>query len=80
MADNDREREKLGDILGISDTTPSETDDFAGQRPLHNQAEDERSTAVNDEDVEQRRLGALDRAVGDPARHDNPRTGKISDW
>jgi hypothetical protein len=79
MADNDREQEKPGDILGIGDTTPSETDDLAKAPPRR--ANDEGSTSVNDEDpVEEQRRRTMERAVGDPARHDNPRTGKISDW
>ena len=79
MADNDRDQEKPGDILGIGDIRPSETDDLATERPRR--ADDERSTAVNDEDpIEEQRRRTMERAVGDPARHDNPRTGKISDW
>lgn len=40
----------------------------------------ERSTHVNDEDQDPVRRRGSSESIDESARHDNPRTGRISDW
>ncbi len=86
MADQDTNQERPGRILDIQEV-PGDTNsaDIVGPtgeqmpRQSHDGLEDggdQRSTKVNDEGAE-RRSPDSDTSAG---RHDNPRTGRISDW
>ena len=86
MADQDPNQNRPGRILDIGDTDAADIVDRTGEqmpRPSHdgvdNPDSDGRSVRVNDEDAEarQRRSPDSDTSAG---RHDNPRTGRISDW
>jgi hypothetical protein len=85
MADQDPNQDRPGRILDIGDTNAADIVDRTGEqmpRQSHDGLEDQRdeearSTRVNDED---RTTTSRESAVGDPDRHDNPRTGRISDW
>jgi hypothetical protein len=85
MADQDPNQNRPGRILDIpGDTNSADIVDRTGeQMPVqtHDGLEDqrqgdERSTSANDEGRE-RRSPDSDTSAG---RHDNPRTGRISDW
>jgi hypothetical protein len=84
MAHQDPDQNRPGRILDIpGDTDSADIVDRTGEqmpRQTHDGLEDrdgdERSTRVNDEDRE-RRSPDSDTSAG---RHDNPRTGRISDW
>jgi hypothetical protein len=84
MAHQDPDQDRPGRILDIpGDTNSADIVDRTGEqmpRQTHDGLEDrdgdERSTRVNDEDREQRSPDS-DTSAG---RHDNPRTGRISDW
>lgn len=85
MAHYDSDRERPDRILGLEvpgDTNADDIVDRTGEqmpRQAHDEGdEDRRSTRVNDEDQDPvRRDGD---AVDENRRHDNPRTGRISDW
>jgi hypothetical protein len=84
MADQDPNQNRPGRILDIGDTDAADIVDRTGEqmpRQSHDGLEDQRddearSTRVNDEGTE-RRSPDSDTSAG---RHDNPRTGRISDW
>jgi hypothetical protein len=84
MADQDPNQNRPGRILDIGDTDAADIVDRTGEqmpRQSHDGLEDQRddearSTRVNDEGTE-RRSPDSDTTAG---RHDNPRTGRISDW
>ena len=83
MATQDPNQDRPGRILDIGDTDAADIVDRTGEqmpRPRHDgideQDEEARSTRVNDEGRE-RRSPDSDTSAG---RHDNPRTGRISDW
>ena len=84
MADQDPNQDRPGRILDIGDTNAADIVDRTGEqmpRQTHDgledqRDEDKRSTRVNDEGV-QRRSPDSDTSAGS---HDNPRTGRISDW
>ena len=84
MADQDPNQNRPGRILDIGDTDAADIVDRTGEqmpRQSHDGLEDARdgdtrSTSVNDEGREQRSPDS-DTSAG---RHDNPRTGRISDW
>ena len=86
MADQDpnqNEQDRNMEVPG--DTNSADIVDRTGEqmpRQTHDGLEDERdrdarSTRVNDEE---RESPSRESGVGDPDRHDNPRTGRISDW
>jgi hypothetical protein len=87
MANQDPNQDRPGRILDIGDTDAADIVDRTGEqmpRQSHDGLEDQRddearSVRVNDEDQEarQRRSPDSDTSAG---RHDNPRTGRISDW
>jgi hypothetical protein len=88
MADQDTNQDRPGRILNLEvpgDTNSADIVDRTGEQ-MPRQSHDgvttddrESSTTVNDEDVRPNR--PRNSAVGsDPVRHDNPRTGRISDW
>lgn len=84
MADQDPNQNRPGRILDIGDTDAADIVDRTGEqmpRQSHDGLEDQRdeetrSTRVNDEGRE-RRSPDSDTSAGS---HDNPRTGRISDW
>lgn len=84
MADQDPNQDRPGRILDIGDTNAADIVDRTGEqmpRQSHDGLEDQnddeaRSTRVNDEGRE-RRSPDSDTTAGS---HDNPRTGRISDW
>ena len=87
MAHPDSDQERPGRILNVE--VPGDTDsaDIVGRtgeqmpRQAHDGVTDDdraRSTRVNDE--EPRTAPAHESGVSNPDRHDNPRTGRISDW
>ena len=88
MADQDPNQERPGRILDIQEV-PGDTNspDIVGPtgeqmpRQSHDGVEDSRdakpSTRVNDEEPSRRRSPDSDTSA---KRHDNPRTGRISDW
>lgn len=84
MANQDPNQDRPGRILDIGDTDAADIVDRTGEqmpRQSHDGLEDQRddearSTRVNDEGRE-RRSPDSDTSAG---RHDNPRTGRISDW
>ena len=85
MADQDPNRERQDRNLEVpGDTNSADIVDRTGEqmpRQSHDGLEDsrdgdKRSTSVNDEGREQRSPDS-DTSAG---RHDNPRTGRISDW
>jgi hypothetical protein len=87
MAHQDPKQNRPGSILGLEvpgDTDSADIVDRTGEqmpRQSHDGVTDderERSTRVND--AEERVAPAREGSVGDPDRHDNPRTGRISDW
>ena len=87
MANQDPNQDRPGNILDIGDTNSADIVDRTGEqmpRQSHDGLEDQRdadgrSVRVNDEDQEarERRSPDIDTTAG---RHDNPRTGRISDW
>jgi len=87
MANHDSNQERPDRILGLE--TPGDTDsaDIVGRtgeqmpRQSHDGLEAdqrERSTRVNDEDKDPVRRDSD--SIDETRRHDNPRTGRISDW
>ncbi len=85
MADQDPNQDRQDRNLEVpGDTDSADIVDRTGEqmpRQSHDGLEDSRdgdtrSTGVNDEGREQRSLDS-DTSAG---RHDNPRTGRISDW
>jgi len=87
MANQDPNQNRPGNILDIGDTGAADIVDRTGEqmpRQTHDGLEDQRdadgrSVRVNDEDQEarERRSPDSDTSAGS---HDNPRTGRISDW
>ena len=84
MANHDTNTNTPGRILNLEvpgDTNSADIVDRTGEqmpRQGHDGVTDddrERSTRVNDED---RVMPARESSVGDPDRHDNPRTGPIA--
>jgi hypothetical protein len=87
MANHDSDQDRPGRILNLEvpgDTDSADIVDRTGEqmpRQSHDGVTDddrERSTRVNDEDA--RVAPAHETGLTNPDRHDNPRTGRISDW
>jgi hypothetical protein len=87
MANEEPNKTRPGNILDIGDTNSGDIVDRTGEQMpsqshdgLEGQRDaDGRSVRVNDEDKDApvRRSPDSDTSAG---RHDNPRTGRISDW
>jgi hypothetical protein len=87
MANHDSDQDRPGRILNLEvpgDTNSADIVDRTGEqmpRQSHEGVTDDdrtRSTTVNDD--EERAAPAHETGLTNSDRHDNPRTGRISDW
>jgi hypothetical protein len=87
MANHDSDKDRPGRILNLEvpgDTNSADIVDRTGEqmpRQAHDGVTDDdraRSTRVNDED--ESTASRHETGLSNSDRHDNPRTGRISDW